>query len=38
VIAALREEGPYRHPELAEEMERELLGAPQAQPGEQADE
>ena len=24
VIAALREEGPYRHPELAEEMEREL--------------
>jgi transcriptional regulator len=35
VIAALREEGPYRHPELAEEMERELLGAPQAQPGEQ---
>jgi transcriptional regulator len=23
-IAALREEGPYRHPELAEEMEREL--------------
>jgi transcriptional regulator len=24
VIAALREEGPYRHPALAEEMEREL--------------
>lgn len=24
VIAALRAEGPYRHPELAEEMEREL--------------
>lgn len=24
VIAALRQEGPYRHPELAEEMEREL--------------
>lgn len=26
VIAALREEGPYRHPALAEEMERELDG------------
>jgi transcriptional regulator len=38
VIAALREEGPYRHPELAEEMERELLGAPPAQPGDQAGE
>lgn len=25
VIAALREEGPYRHPPLADEMERELL-------------
>jgi transcriptional regulator len=24
VIAALREEGPYRHPELADQMEREL--------------
>lgn len=24
IAAALREEGPYRHPELAEEMEREL--------------
>jgi transcriptional regulator len=24
VVAALREEGPYRHPELADEMEREL--------------
>jgi transcriptional regulator len=24
VIAALREAGPYRHPELAKEMEREL--------------
>jgi transcriptional regulator len=34
-IAALREEAPYRHPALAEEMEREL-GAPQAKPGEQA--
>lgn len=38
VIAALREEGPYRHPKLADEMERELLGAPQAQPGDQAGE
>ncbi|HEU5252166.1 MAG TPA: FMN-binding negative transcriptional regulator [Solirubrobacterales bacterium] len=28
VIAALREEGPYRHPELAEEMERELDSRP----------
>ncbi len=36
VIAALREEGPYRHPELANEMERELRGAPQAQPSDQA--
>jgi transcriptional regulator len=26
VIAALREEGPYRHPALADEMERELGG------------
>ncbi len=26
VIEALREDGPYRHPELAEEMERELAG------------
>lgn len=26
VIAALREEGPYRHPALADEMERELRG------------
>ena len=26
IIEALREEGPYRHPELAEEMERELDG------------
>jgi transcriptional regulator len=34
-IAALRQEGPYRHPALAEEMEREL-GAAQAQPGDQA--
>ena len=38
VIAALREEGPYRHPALAEEMERELRRAPQAQPGDQAGE
>jgi transcriptional regulator len=38
VVAALRGEGPYRHRELAEEMERELLGAPQAQPGDQAGE
>jgi transcriptional regulator len=36
VIAALREEGPYRHPPLAEEMERELL-AP-AEPGHEPDE
>lgn len=36
-IAALREEGPYRHPALAEEMEREL-GAAEAQPGEQTGE
>jgi len=35
VIASLSEEGPYRHPELAAEMERELLGALQAQPGDQ---
>jgi transcriptional regulator len=31
-ISALREDGPYRHPALAEEMERELLSPP-AQPG-----
>jgi transcriptional regulator len=30
-IAALREEGPYRHPDLADEMERELL--PPTEPG-----
>jgi transcriptional regulator len=30
-IAALRAEGPYRHPALAEEMERELL--PPSEPG-----
>jgi len=29
VIEALREEGPYRHPVLAEEMERELLPSPE---------
>ena len=34
-IAKLRELGPYRHPALAEEMEREL-GAAEAQPGDQA--
>ncbi|HET9198512.1 MAG TPA: FMN-binding negative transcriptional regulator [Solirubrobacterales bacterium] len=34
-IVALRGEGPYRHPALAAEMEREL-GAPEAKPGEQA--
>jgi transcriptional regulator len=33
-IAALREQGPYRHEALAAEMERELA-APEAQPGEQ---
>ena len=31
VIEALREEGPYRHPVLADEMERELL--PPSEPG-----
>lgn len=35
-IAKLREDGPYRHPALAEEMERELGGAAEAQPGDQA--
>lgn len=34
-IAALRGDGPYRHPVLAEEMERELA-APETQPGDQA--
>jgi transcriptional regulator len=38
VVAALREEGPYRQPELAEEMERDLLGTPLAQPGDQTGE
>jgi transcriptional regulator len=33
-IAALREEGPYRHEALAEEMERELGAATEPQPGE----
>jgi transcriptional regulator len=35
VIAALREEGPYQHLALAEEMEREL-GVPKAKPGNEA--
>jgi len=37
-IAALREDGPYRHQALAEEMERELGGpdAAKAQPGDRA--
>lgn len=32
VIAALREDGPYRHPVLAEEMERELDGSGEEEP------